>query len=119
MTDLILCRGLTFRCEIGFHPVEKSKKQKIVIDLEASVAPIKKELADQIRGIRLDYFRANRQIGELLKRKKFKLIEAAAGAVADLILENFDVRAVTVSLTKYPLGIPNMESVTYRCHRKK
>lgn len=116
--DKIICRGLVFECGIGFHSVEKKIKQKISVDFEATVSPLKPAEADKIKAIRLDYFKANQQIGELFSKKHFKLIETAAEEVADLILKNFDVKGVLVTVTKYPLDMSNTASVSYQCLRK-
>lgn len=117
--DKIICRGLTFECEIGFHSVEKKTKQKISIDLEAWVLPLSPNNADKVRAIRMDYYKANRLLLDLFQKNNFKLIETASDTAAALILKTFDVHAVQVSLTKFPLDMPNMGSVTYQCHRER
>ena len=81
--------------------------------------PLSPDNADKVRAIRMDYYKANRLLLDLFQKNNFKLIETASDAAAALILKTFDVHAVQVSLTKFPLDMPNMGSVTYQCHRER
>ena len=117
--DLITCNGLTFECELGFHEFEKCLQQKITLDFEAGVTPISLEERDEVSAIRIDYYKANLLIRDYLKSRKFHLIETVADEVATLLLKQFNIISVKVTVTKFPLGMPNATSVSYTCFRQK
>lgn len=116
-TDKIICHGFVYECELGFHPNENRIRQKIKIDLEVSVLPIPSEHRDQIAHIRLDYYKANILMKEILTKNKFNLVETVAEEIAVVLLREFHVEDVKISVTKYPLDMPNVEGVTYECLR--
>lgn len=116
--DRISCKGFSYDCNIGFHPVEQGLRQKIVVDFKAWVLPLEKSEAENASAVRLDYFMVNRLIGELVEKENFMLLESMAESVANLILDNFSVHAVEVSVTKFPVDMPNARSVSYVCYRK-
>jgi dihydroneopterin aldolase len=116
--DKIICKGLPFQCEIGFYGHEKGIKQKLSLDLEAFVRPMSPRLRDKVKGIRFDYHKAYQLIEKSLSQRRTKLVETVAEDVARLLLLHFDILAIKVSVTKYPLGKTAMHSVTYECFRK-
>lgn len=115
--DVIFCKGIQHDCEIGFHNIEQGIFQKLEVDFKAFVKPISRDEEDSTKAIRLDYFEANQYIGDFLKGKKINLIETVADSVADLLLKKFQIQAVEVSVTKYPLN--SVKSVTYTCFRER
>ena len=117
--DLIRCNRLVYACSIGIHDHEKNIRQDLVIDVEARVVSIPADRADDPRVIRLNYFRADELLEKMLSARHFNLIETVAEEVARLILAAFDVASVRVSVTKKPLGMPRLGSVTYECERVK
>lgn len=117
MEDKIQCHGMNFECSLGFHPHEKKVRQKITVDLEVAVNPIKSEDTDQIGALKMDYFIANQKLSKLFESKKYNLLETVALDVAHLLLKEFVVNSVRVRVTKYPLDMPNVGSVSYECFR--
>lgn len=116
-TDRILCKGLAYECQIGFHEQEFSNPQKITLDIDVEVPqPNKREDVDAIS---FDYYKANKVIQEFLNAKSYLLIETLAHDLADLIMEAFPVQSLKLSLNKFPEGMPNMESVSYICERSR
>ncbi len=115
--DRIFCKGLSFEARIGFHDYELKTSQKIVVDLTAFVDPLLGD--DRPLSVRMDYYKANQLIRELVGNNSFQLIETLAENIAQLLLKNFDIRAVELTLTKFPLDMPNAVSVSYILKRKK
>ncbi|EKD52441.1 MAG: hypothetical protein ACD_62C00020G0002 [uncultured bacterium] len=116
--DKLICRGLKYECELGFHDHEQGHKQEISIDFKATVRPIENH-ADDVSAVQVNYFKANEAITNLLKAKRFNLIETLAVEVADSLLNGFPILDVQVAVTKFPADIPNMGSATYVCRRRK
>ncbi len=115
--DKIVCNGLKYECLLGIHENERAVKQKIRVDFEAAVAALASQ-RDEAHEIKCDYFKANLMIDEFLKGRKFNLIETVTHEVADLLLKQFDILDVKVTVTKFPADMPNMDSVSYCCCRK-
>lgn len=117
--DQIVCRGLQFDLNLGFHRGEKGIRQKVVLDFEAWIKRDGHNGEDRVSSIKLDYYKAHRAIGSLIHSRRFKLVETVAEKIAEVLLHKFPIESVRVSVTKFPMDLPNMESVTYVCFRKK
>ena len=89
----------------GYHGVleeEKRDGQLFLYDLELEVDD--GALADRIEGA-VDY----RQVADVVREvsaRRFDLIEALAGAVADALVERFPVGRAKVRVRKRPAGLP-------------
>lgn len=117
--DTLCLNELVYECDLGFHPSEKGIRQRIRVDLEISVEAIARGAEDRIDSIRLDYFEAERVIARLLENRHFNLVETVAEKIAKALLETIPVRGVKVTVTKYPINIPTLKSVSYTCRREK
>lgn len=117
--DTLRCTGLTYSCSVGIHSCEKDVRQDLVIDFSARVDAIPREQTDDPRAIRLDYYRADQILQEHLTTRRFNLIETVAEEVARLLLENFAIASVQVRVTKKPLDMSRLGSVSYECERVK
>jgi dihydroneopterin aldolase len=107
--DRIFLHGLTTECIIGFIDWERRVKQTVVLDIELPVdcrrAAIRDEVADT-----LDYKKVAKRVLAFIGASEFKLVETLAHRVALLILEEFGVEWVRVSLNK-PGAIRNSRDV--------
>ncbi len=117
--DTISCHGLDYECHIGFHDYERHGKQKITLDLKAFVQVKQGLLRDDAVNVQFDYFVANQLIKNFLEGKQFNLIETLGQEVAELLLKNFFIQKINIRVTKYPLDMPNLKSVSYECERAK
>jgi dihydroneopterin aldolase len=97
--DRIFLRGLTAECIIGFIDWERRVNQTVVIDLELPVdcrhAAITDDVADT-----LDYKKVAKRVLAFVEASQFKLVETLAHRLALLILEEFGVEWVRISLNK-------------------
>ena len=90
--------GLELRGFHGATPEEKTRGQRFLFDvmLVAHDAGVRTDqLADTI-----DYTKVVACIRDVSERQRFNLIEALAAAVADEIIERFDVSGVRVRVRK-------------------
>lgn len=97
--DQICIQGIQLSCVIGTHEWERKLKQKLTLDLvleqDLSPAGQSDRLEDSI-----DYAAVVDAVVGLAVESKFKLIEALAEAVAALILAEFSITAVAVTVNK-------------------
>ncbi len=100
MTDMIFIRGLTLHAYHGVMPHEAKVGQTFSIDLDLTI-----DLSEAARTDRLAQTVSYDQVVDAAQKafigKRYKLIEAAAGAVADAVLAKFDkITAVKISVHK-------------------
>lgn len=100
MSDTIFVRGLALHAYHGVLPYEGEVGQVFKLDLDLTVdlgaASRTDKLADTINyGSIVDF------VAETFRAKRFKLIEAAAGSVADAILARFpNISRVAITVHK-------------------
>ncbi len=98
-SDRIFLRGLSIECIIGFIEWERRLKQTVVIDLELPVDGRRAALTDEV-GATLDYKRVAKRVIAFVGASQFKLVETLAHRTALLILEEFALPWVRISLNK-------------------
>lgn len=107
--DRIFLRGLTAECIIGFIDWERRVKQTVVVDLELPVdcrlASVTDDVADTV-----DYKRVAKRVLAYIEASEFKLVETLAHRLALLLLEEFALEWVRISLNK-PGAIRNSRDV--------
>jgi 7,8-dihydroneopterin aldolase/epimerase/oxygenase len=97
--DRIFVHGLTTECVIGFIDWERRVKQTVVVDLELSTDCARTARTDEVADT-LDYRKVVRRVLAFVEASECRLIETLAERLARLILEEFAVEWVRVSLSK-------------------
>jgi dihydroneopterin aldolase len=97
--DRIFLRGLAIDCIIGFIDWERRVKQTIVIDLEMAVDCRRSAKADDVADT-LNYKAVAKRLIAFVEDSKFNLVETLVERIAALILEEFGVAWVRVTLSK-------------------
>src|SRR5688572_5161373 len=97
--DRIFLRGLAVECIIGFIEWERRVKQTVVIDLELPVNCHRASLTDEVKDT-LDYKKVAKRIIAFVEDSQFKLVETLAQKLALLVLEEFGVEWVRLSINK-------------------
>jgi len=97
--DLIFLRGLKVECTIGFIEWERRVKQTVVIDLELPVDCRHASRTDEVADT-LDYKQLAKRIIAFVAESQFKLVETLAQRTAMLVLGEFTVPWVRVSINK-------------------
>ncbi|MEI7750464.1 MAG: dihydroneopterin aldolase [Candidatus Omnitrophota bacterium] len=116
MSDKIFIQGLEISCIIGTLPRERTKQQKIVIDLELS-APIKKAAKrDDLRDA-LNYKRIADRATEFTAKSRFYLIETLAERLAQVLLLEFKLKDIFLRVSK-PNALRNAKKVGVEIFRK-
>ncbi|HEV3180421.1 MAG TPA: dihydroneopterin aldolase [Steroidobacteraceae bacterium] len=97
--DRIFVHGLTAECVIGFIDWERRVKQKVVVDLELSADCRRTALTDEVSDT-LDYRKVVKRVLGYLEASECKLIETLAERLARVLLEEFGLEWVRISLSK-------------------
>lgn len=97
--DKIFLRGLVIECLIGFIEWERRIRQKVVIDFELPVDCARAAATDEVEAT-LDYKRVAKRMVEFVSASEFKLVETLAHRVAMLVLEEFGVEWIRISVNK-------------------
>jgi dihydroneopterin aldolase len=107
--DRIFLHGLTAECIIGFIDWERRVRQTVVVDLEMPVDCRHAALTDEVADT-LDYKKVAKRALEFVSTSEFKLVETLAHRLALVVLGEFGVEWVRVSLNK-PGAIRNSRDV--------
>jgi 7,8-dihydroneopterin aldolase/epimerase/oxygenase len=97
--DRIFLHGLTAECTIGFIDWERRVKQTVVVDLEMPVDCRRAALSDEVADT-LDYKQVAKRVLAFIEGSEFKLVETLAERLALVVLADFGVEWVRVSLNK-------------------
>src|SRR5579862_461174 len=97
--DRIFLRGLSVQCIIGFIEWERRVKQTVVIDLEMPVDCRRAALSDDVADT-LDYKKVAKRVIAFVEASQFKLVESLVERTAELVLEEFALEGVRLSINK-------------------
>jgi len=97
--DIIFLHGLTVECTIGFIDWERLVKQTVVLDLELPVDCRNASIRDEVEDT-LDYKKVAKRVIAFVEASEFKLVETLAHRLALLVLEEFDLAWIRISVNK-------------------
>jgi dihydroneopterin aldolase len=97
--DRIFLHGLAIECIIGFIEWERRTRQTIVLDVEMPVDCARAAASDDVADT-LDYKKVAKRLIAFVSTSEFKLVETLAHRAAMLILEEFNVDWVRLSINK-------------------
>lgn len=97
--DVLFLRGLSIECIIGFIEWERHVKQTVVIDLELPIDCRGAAATDEVANT-LDYKKLAKRVIAFVEASEFKLVETLAHRAALLVLQEFDVPWVRLTLNK-------------------
>jgi dihydroneopterin aldolase len=97
--DIIFLRGLEVECLIGFIDWERRIRQKVVIDFEMPVDCRRAAASDAVADT-LDYKLVAKRIITFVGASEFQLVETLAHRTALLILAEFDIEWIRISINK-------------------
>jgi 7,8-dihydroneopterin aldolase/epimerase/oxygenase len=97
--DKIFIHALKTEAIIGIFDWERQVKQTVVVDIEISADIAKAALSDSIHDT-LNYKRIAKRVLAFVEESKFHLVETLAERIAMLLLEDFGIDWVSISLSK-------------------
>ena len=115
--DRIFLRGLTAECVIGFIDWERRVKQTVVVDLELPVDCRHAAVSDDVTDT-VDYKKVSKRVLAFIEASEFKLVETLAQRLALLILEEFAIEWIRLSINK-PGAIRNSRDVGVSIERSR
>ena len=115
--DRIFLRGLTAECVIGFIDWERRVKQTVVVDLELPVDCRQAAVTDDVTDT-VDYKKVSKRVLAFIEASEFKLVETLAQRLAMLILEEFAIEWIRLSINK-PGAIRNSRDVGVAIERSR
>ena len=115
--DRIFLRGLTAECVIGFIDWERRVKQTVVVDLELPVDCRHAAVSDDVTDT-VDYKKVSKRVLAFIEASEFMLVETLAQRLAMLILEEFAIEWIRLSINK-PGAIRNSRDVGVSIERTR
>ena len=115
--DRVFLRGLTAECVIGFIDWERRVKQTVVVDLELPVDCRQAAVSDDVTDT-VDYKKVSKRVLAFIEASEFKLVETLAQRLALLILEEFTIEWIRLSINK-PGAIRNSRDVGVSIERSR
>ena len=115
--DRVFLRGLTAECVIGFIDWERRVKQTVVVDLELPVDCRQAAVSDEVTDT-VDYKKVSKRVLAFIEASEFKLVETLAQRLAMLILEEFAIEWIRLSINK-PGAIRNSRDVGVSIERSR
>ncbi len=97
--DRIFLTALSAEAIIGVYDWEREVRQRVEIDLEIWVDLAAAAKSDAIDDT-LNYKSVAKRVLALVEESRFRLVEALAAAIARIVLEEFKVEKVRVTLHK-------------------
>ena len=97
--DKIFIHALKTEAIIGIFDWERQVKQTVIVDIEISADIRKAALSDSIDDT-LNYKRVAKRVLAFVEESKFHLVETLAEHIAMLMLEEFGIAWVRISLSK-------------------
>jgi len=98
-SDRIFLHGLTAECIIGFIDWERRVKQTVVLDIELPVDCRHAARTDLVADT-LDYKKVAKRALAFVEASEFKLVETLAHRLALVILDEFGVEWVRITVNK-------------------
>jgi dihydroneopterin aldolase len=97
--DIIFLRGLEIETTIGIYEWEREIKQTVILDLEMATDVRQAAATDDIQ-YTVDYKAVAKRLITFVEESDFYLVETLAERIAQIILSEFSVPWVRVSLNK-------------------
>ena len=97
--DRIFLHGLAVECIIGFIEWERRIKQTIVLDIELPTDCARAAETDDVEHT-VDYKRVAKRLISFVEASDFKLVETLAHRAAMIVLEEFSLPWVRISVNK-------------------
>ena len=113
--DIVFITQLEVISTIGVYEWEKSLQQKLYFDLEMAFDNKPAAKTDDIK-LALNYFSVSEKVSQFAQNNQFELIETMAESVAALIMKEFSVPWIKLTLHK-PGALPKAESLGVQIER--
>jgi len=107
--DIVFIRELKVDTVVGIYEWERRIRQNVILDLDMAADIGRAAKSDRIEDT-LDYKAVAKRVAQYVSGAEFKLVETLAEKVAELVMKEFGIRWVKVSLNK-PGAVSGSKSV--------
>lgn len=97
--DKIMARGMTFKGCHGVLPIEQIQPQTFIVDADLFLDTSRAGCSDDLKDT-VSYAEVFFQIKTIVEQEKFQLLEALAEKIAQVLLQQFPVREVEITVYK-------------------
>ena len=120
MPDKIILEGMQFYGYHGVNPEERVLGQRYVVDLTVDIDLSRAGETDRLEDT-VSYARIYRSVRAVMEGEPRNLLESAAQAIADRVLSEFPVDAVSVTVKKPnpPVRGSSIELAAVQIHRNR
>jgi FolB domain-containing protein len=116
MTDTIVIRELEVWYRVGVPAEERATPQRLLVTIEMSHDFSASAASDDLTKT-IDYYAVSQRLLHFGEGRSWKLIEALAVDMAEMVLKDFDARQVAVEVQKFI--IPQTRCVAVRVVRPR
>ena len=99
MRDTVFIRGLKIDAIIGIYSHERQTRQPLIVDLDMA-SDIRRAAATEDIADALDYEAISNRLYDYVAASEFQLIETLAERIAELVLAEFNVSWLRLTLHK-------------------
>lgn len=115
--DIISIRDLKIQTQIGVHDWEQKIKQPLSFDIDLYFKTNQASQTDDINDA-IDYATLSQKVMEYTQASSFALLETLAQKLCDLMLSEFPVETVKLTVKK-PHAVPEAKIVALTIERNK
>jgi len=112
---IIAIKGLEVSAHVGVPEEERSRPQRLLLDLSFAAIDQPSDLSDEISRT-VDYHAVSLRVAEVVGERPRKLIETLADQLAAALLAEFSLRWIEITIRKFIL--PNAEWVSISIRRE-
>ncbi len=97
--DIVFIRNLRIETVIGIYDWEREIRQPVVLDLDMGADIARAAKSDHIDDA-LDYKAVSKRLIQFVEESEFQLVETLAERCADIVLDEFEVPWVRLTMNK-------------------
>lgn len=117
MQDIVFIQGLRIDTIIGVYGWERQVRQTLVFDIEMQFDCAKAAASDHV-DYALNYAAVSQSLIDYVEASRFELIEALAEACCELLLHEYKISSLRLTLKK-PGAVPKAQSVGVTLQRSR
>lgn len=107
---IIKIKNLKLRTKIGIYDFEEKIDRELIINIKIKTDEEKSVKSDEVKDT-IDYDEIVAKVTDIVKNKRFKLIEALAGALIDSIMMNKKIKECKLEVDKVGIA-PDYDSAS-------
>jgi dihydroneopterin aldolase len=115
--DIVFIRELKVDTLVGIYDWERRMRQQVVLDIDMGADIARAAKSDKIEDT-LDYKAVAKRVTQFVRESEFQLVETLAEKIAELVMQEFRVPWVKVTLNK-PGAVSGSRSVGVIVERGK